>query len=101
MNIRYSQIEKKSQAASYLLAVLAVATALMMTLSLSRQAEMHWSAATSGQADQIVDSHLPVAISAPMTPSEKAQIIATPESTGNTSSILAPQIIAVPVPSVP
>lgn len=102
MNIHYSQVEKKSQAASYLLAALAIATALMMTLSLNRHAEIHWSAAaTSGQVDQTVDSHLPVAIPAPLPPAEQVQVIGAPELVADTQPISVPQVIPAPAPSVP
>ena len=102
MNIHFTQVERKSQLPSYLLAAFGIFTALMLTLSLSRQAEIHWPApSSSGQAVQTVDSSLPVAIPAPLPPAGQAQAAATPEPVGNSSSILVPQVIPAPYPSVP
>lgn len=102
MNIHFSQVERKSQFYSYLLAAFAVFTALMLTLSLSRHAELHWSLpSTSGQAVQIADDNLPVPIPAPLPPAGQTQAAARPEPVGNTSSIFVLQAVPAPAPSVP
>ena len=102
MNIHFSQVERRSQWSSYMLAAFAVFTVLMFALSLSRHAELHWSVrSVSVQATQIENSDVPVAIPAPLPPVEQAQPIATPEPAGSARSILVPQIVPVPVPSVP
>jgi hypothetical protein len=102
MNIHYPQVERKSQLSSYLLAAFAIFTVLMFALSLSRHAGLHWAVPTvTVQAAQAENSDLPVAIPAPPPPAEVTQPIVTPEPAGNTPSILVPQVIPVPAPSVP
>jgi hypothetical protein len=102
MNIHFSQVERKSQVFSYLLAAFAVFTALMLTLSLGRHAGMHWSApATSSQAIQTKDNHLPIAAPAPLPPAEQAQAVFTPEPAGTAPTILVPQAIPAPAPFMP
>ena len=102
MNIHFMQVERKSQVLSYLLAAFAVFTTSMLALSLGRHAEIHWSApATSSQAIQIVDQHLPVAVPAPLPPAGQAQAVLTPEPAGAAPAILVPQGIPAPAPSVP
>lgn len=102
MNIHFSQVERKSQFFSYLLAAFAVFTALMLTLSLSRHAEIHWSRpTTSGQAVQIADVNLPVPIPAPLPPAGQPQAADTPVPAGNPSSIFVPQAVPAPAPSMP
>ena len=102
MNIHFSQVERKSQVVSYLLAAFAVFTAFMLTLSLIRDAEFHWFVpSTAVQAVQTIGNDLPIAIPAPLPPAEEAPAIATPEPVGSSPSILVPQVIAAPMPSVP
>ena len=102
MNIHFSQVERKSQVFSYLLAAFAVFTASMLALSLGRHAAIHWSApVTSSQAIQIVDQHLPVAVPAPLPPAEQAQALLTPEPAGTAPAILVPQVIPAPAPFMP
>ena len=102
MNIHFVQVARKSQLASHLLAALAIFTALMFALSLSRHAELHWSIpSTARQVTQSVDSDLPIPVPAPLPPAEQAQTIATPGLAAETPSILVPQVIAVPMPSMP
>ena len=102
MNIHFMQVERKSQLPSYLLAAFGIFTALMLTLSLGRHAEIHWSApAASSQAILTVDQHLPVAVPAPLPPAGQAQSVLTPEPAGTATAILVPQVIPAPAPSVP
>jgi hypothetical protein len=100
MNIYYPQVERRSQLSSYLLAACAVFTVLMLALSLSRNAGMHWSVhSLSVQAVETEDSGLPVAIPAPLPPA--GQAVTTPEPAGSAPSVLIPQAIPAPLPSVP
>ena len=102
MNIHYSQVERRSPLSSYLLAACAVFTVLMLALSLSRDAGLHWSVPSiSVQAAQTEDSGLPVAIPAPLPPAGQAQAVTTPEPAGSAPSVLIPQAIPAPLPSVP
>jgi hypothetical protein len=102
MNIYYPQVERRSQLSSYLLAVCGVCTVLMLALSLSRDAGLHWAVpSVSVQAVEIEDSGLPVAIPAPLPPAGQAQAVTTPEPAGTAPSILIPQAIPAPLASVP
>ena len=102
MNIHFQQVEKKSQVFSYILAAFAVFTVLMLTLSFSRHTDLHLSIpSTSIQVVHSENTHLPVAIPAPLPPAEQAQTNATPEPFGNSQAVLVPQAIAAPMPSVP
>ncbi len=102
MNIHFAQVERGSPLSSYLLAAFAVFTALMLTLSLSRHADLHWSVpSTARQVAGSVDSDLPVPVPAPLPPAELTQSTVTPEPPGDSQSILMPQVIAVPMPSMP
>ena len=102
MNIHFQQVEKKSQMFSYVLVVFAVFMVLMLTLSLSRHFELHLSIpSVSLQAAHLENTNMPVAIPAPLPPAEQAQTIATPEPFGNSQTVLVPQAIAAPMPSVP
>ncbi len=98
MNIHFQQVEKKSQIFSYILVVFAVFVALMLTLSISRHFELQPSIPDISMP--AVHSE-PVAIPAPLPPAEQAQTIATPEPFGNSQTVLVPQAIAAPMPSVP
>lgn len=102
MNVHFLQVERKSQLSSYLLAAFAIFTVLMFALSLSRYVELHWSVPSlSVQTAQVANSDLPVAIPAPLPPAEQTLTIVTAEPAGSAPSILMPQVIPVPVPSVP
>ena len=102
MNIHFMQVERKSQLPSCLLAAFGIFTALILTLSLGRYAGIHWSApATSSQAIQIVDQHLPVAVPAPLPPAGQAQAVLTSESAGAVPAILVSQVIPAPAPFMP
>lgn len=101
MNIHFSQVERKTPFASYLLAAFAVFTMVMLVLSISRHAELHWSVpSTSGQVIQIIDNNLPLAVPAPLPPAEQAQAVLTPEPAGAAPGVLVPQAIPAPAPSV-
>ena len=102
MNIHFQQVEKKSQLFSYILAAFAVFTVVMLTLSISRHADLHLSIpSVSLQAVHSENTNLPVAIPAPLPPAEQAQTNATPEPFGNSQAVLVPLAIAAPIPSVP
>ena len=102
MNIDFVQVERRSQLSSYLLAAFAIFTVLMFALSLSRHAELHWSLpSTLRKAVQTTNSELPIPIPAPLAPTGQEQSLATNEPAAESQSILAPQVIAVPMPSVP
>jgi hypothetical protein len=102
MNIHFEQVERRSQVVSYLLAAFAVFTILMLTLSFVREAELHWSfSATSGQAVQVENNDLPVPIPAPLPPTGQEPSGVRHEPAAESPSILVPQVIAVPMPSVP
>ena len=102
MNIHFAQVERKVQLSSYLLAAFAIFTALMLALSLSRHADLHWSVpSTARQVTGSVDSDLPVPVPAPLPPADVTQSTVTPEPPGDSQSILMPQVIAVPMPSMP
>ena len=102
MNIHYPQVERRSQLSSYLLAAFAILMGLMFVMSLVRHVEIHWSVPSASiQTAQIENSDMPVVIPAPLPPAEQAQSIATPEPDMNAPSILMPQAIPAPAPSVP
>ncbi|HAX69378.1 MAG TPA: hypothetical protein PK152_01685 [Anaerolineales bacterium] len=102
MNIHFQPVEKKSLLSSYLLVAFATFTVLMLVLSMSRQVEIHFSVpAISIQAVQPVNSDLPVAVPAPMPPAEATTAISTPEPDWNAMSMVIPQAIPAPAPSVP
>ena len=101
MNIHFSQVERKTPFASYLLAAFAMFTVVMLALSFSRHAELHWSVpSTSGQVIHTVDNNLPITVPAPLAPAAPAQPAATPEPVGAGSAIPVPKAISAPVPSV-
>ena len=102
MNIHFPQGERRSQLSSHILTTFAILMALMFVLSLVRHIDPHWSIpSVSIQTTQIENSDMPVAIPAPLPPAEQTQAVVTPEPAGNAPSILAPQAIPAPVPSVP
>ena len=102
MNIHFPQVERKSQSFTHLLVVFAVFTILMMTLSLSRHVEFHWSIpSVSIQTAPIENRDALVTIPAPLPPAEATQAISTPEPDGHAISISIPQAIPAPVLSVP
>lgn len=102
MNIHFPQVERRSQLSSHLLAAFAILMGLMFVLSLGRHIEIHWPVpSVSIQTAQTGNSDIPVAIPAPTPPAEQAQSIVTPEPGGSATSILAPQAIPAPAPSVP
>lgn len=101
MNIHFSQVERKTPFASYLLAAFAVFTMVMLVLSFSRHAELHWSVpSTSGQLIHTVDDNLPLAVPAPLPPAEQALTSLTPEPAGAAPAMSVPQAVPAPAPSV-
>lgn len=102
MNIHFQQVERKSQVFSYMLAGIALFTMLMLALSFIRMAELRLSVpSVSSPTTQTEKTNIPAAIAAPMPPNEQVPSVATPEPAGNTQSILVPQIVPAPAPSVP
>ena len=102
MNIPYPQVERRSPLSSYLLAACAVFTVLMLALSLSRHAGLHWPVPSlSVQAAQTEDSGVPVAIPAPLPPAGQTHAVMTLEPAGSAPSVPMPQVIPAPLPSVP
>ena len=102
MNIHFQPVEKKSQLSSYLLAAFATFTVLLLVLNMSRQVEVHFSVPSiSIQAVQPVNRDLPVAVPAPLPPAEATTANSTPEPDGNAMSMVIPQAIPAPAPSVP
>ena len=102
MNIYFSQVVGKTPFASYLLAAFGVFTALMLTLSLSRHADLHWSVPSpSVQGIHAVENNVPAAVPAPLPPAGPSQPVATSEPAGAGMVILAPQAVPAPAPSVP
>lgn len=102
MNIHFPQTERKSHLVSQLLVAVVAFTLLMVALRVSRGVEIHFSIPSiSIQAVQPVNSDLPIAVPAPLPPAEQPQAIVTPEAAGNATSILVPQAIPAPAPSVP
>lgn len=102
MNIPFPQVERKSALFSYLLAAFAVFTLLMSSLSIIRMAELRLPVPVIDiHQAQTEKANLPVAIRAPIPPVEQVQLTVTPGPAGNTKSILVPQIVPVPAPSVP
>ncbi len=102
MNIPFPQVERKSHLISYLLAAFAVFTILMLSLSFIRMAELRLPVRSVDiyQA-QTEKADIPVAIPAPIPPVEQIHSIVTPGPAGNTKSILVPQSVPAPTPSVP
>jgi hypothetical protein len=102
MNIHIPQVERKSELFSYLLAAFAVFTLLMLSLSFIRMAELRLPVPSVDiYQPQTEKTNMPVAIPAPIPPVEQVQSIVTPEAAANTQSILVPQIVPAPAPSVP
>ncbi len=102
MNIHFPPVQRKSQLISYLLAIFTTFTMLMLTISLSHQAEIRLSApSVPAQAVQPADNDAPVAVRSSLPPTEMTQAISTPEPIGNVSLPPVPQAIHAPSPSVP
>ena len=99
MNAYVPQVEKRSQLFSYLLAVFAIITLMMLILSLSHYFENRWSMPSA--SSQVVHSEgsVPVAIPAPHPPAEQIQMSNTSLPSGSANPV--PQVVAIPVPSVP
>jgi len=99
MNIYVSQVEKRSQLFSYLLAAFAMCTALILILSFSQYLSHRWSmAAAYSEVVSTESVNIPVAIPAPLPPAEQIQISMTALPV---SANPVPQALPVPVPSVP
>lgn len=102
MNIHFPQVERKPQVFSYMLAVFALFTMLMLFLSFIRMFELRLSVPSiSVHTSQAENTNIPVAIPAPLPPVQQAQSFVTPELAGNTQTILVSEIIPAPAPSVP
>ena len=100
MNIHFSQVENRSQLFSYLLAAFAICTLLMLILSFSHYFEQRWSgSSTSAQVVHAESNNVPVAIPAPLPPAEQIQMSNISLPSGGANPV--PQVVAIPVPSVP
>jgi hypothetical protein len=100
MNIHFSQIERRSQLFSYLLVAFAICTLMMLILSFSRYFENRWTMpSASAQMVYSESASVPVAIPAPHPPAEQIQISITFMPSGGENPV--PQVVAIPVPSVP
>lgn len=100
MNIYFSQVERRSQLFSGLLATFAIYTVVMLILSFNHYFE-HRSpmlSSTSSQVVQTEGNHVPVAIPAPLPPAEQIQISITQMADGGEKPV--PQVVPIPVPSV-
>jgi hypothetical protein len=101
MNIHFSQVERRSQLFSYLLAAFALYTVMMLILSLNNYFE-HRGTMLSSNSSQVAhteSSSVPVVIPAPLPPTDQIQIIVTPLPSIGSNPI--PQAVPVPAPSVP
>lgn len=102
MNIQFPQVDRRSQLSSHILTAFAICMAAMLVLSLVRHIEIRWSIPyVSAQTAQIEHNNMVIAIPAPLPPAEATQAISTPKPDGNAMSILIPQAIPAPAPSVP
>ena len=102
MNIHFPQTERKSHLVSQLLVAVIAFILLIVALRVSHGVEIKFSVPSiSIQAVQPANSDVPVAIPVPLPPAEQPQAIVTPEAAGNATSILVPQAIPAPAPSVP
>jgi len=100
MNIHFPQVEKRSQLSSYLLAAFAICTLTMLVLSFSHFFENRWSMpSVSSQVVHAESNIVPVAIPAPVPPTDQIQISVTPLPSVGENPV--PQAVPVPVPSVP
>lgn len=100
MNTYFPQGEKRSQLSSYLLAAFAICTLMMLILSFSRFSENRWSMPSI--ASEVVTTEsasMPVAIPAPVPPPDQLQMSVTPLPAGSVNPV--PQVVPVPLPSVP
>lgn len=98
MNIYISQVEKRSPLFSYLLALFAICTMLMLVLNFSRFFENRWDMTfSSSQAVPAESVSIPVAIPAPMPPADQIQVSAVPLP-GFENPV--PQVVPAPIPSV-
>lgn len=99
MNIYFPQVEKRAHLFSYLLAVFAICTALMLMLSFTNYFAHRWSmSSVSSEVVSTESAGMPVAIPAPLPPAEQIQVSMT-TSPANTNPV--PQAVPVPMPSVP
>ena len=99
MNIYFPQAEKRSQLFSYLLAAFAICTLMLLILSFSRFFENRWSMPSASSQVVHSESSVPVPIPAPLPPADQIEVSIAPLSSGSANPV--PQIIPVPVPSVP
>jgi hypothetical protein len=100
MNTYFPQVEKRSHLSSYVLAVFAICTLLMLVLSFSRFFENRWSMPSVPSGVVTTESaNMPVAIPAPVPPTDQVQMSVTPLPAGSLNPV--PQVVPVPVPSVP
>ena len=100
MNIYVPQVEKRFQLSSYLLAAFAICTLMMLILSFSHYFENRWTMpSASSQVVPAESTSVPVPIPAPLPPAEQIQMSNTSLPSGSANPV--PQVVAIPVPSVP
>ena len=100
MNTYFLQVEKRSQWSSYLLAAFALITMLMLILSFSHFFAQRGNVHLTSPAVVLTESSgAPVAIPAPVPPTQQIQIATAALPSMSASSV--PQAVANPVPSVP
>ena len=101
MNSHFSQVERRSHLFSYLLAAFAIYTVWMLVLSFNHYFEQRGTmlSSSSSQGAHTESSNVPVAIPAPHPPVE--QIQASNSSMPALNANPVPQVVPIPVPSVP
>ena len=99
MNTYFLQVEKRSQLSSYLLAAFAICTLIMLILSFNQSLENRWSMPSASSQVVHSESSVPVAIPAPLPPAEQIQMSNTSLPSGGANPV--PQVVPIPVPSVP
>lgn len=100
MNIHFRQFDRRSQLFPYLLAAFAVCAVMLLILSLSQSFKDHWNMpSASSQAVHSESNGVPVPIPAPPAPAEQIQAanISLPSNSANP----IPQVVVIPMPSVP
>ena len=100
MNIYFLQVEKRSQLFSYLLAAFAICMVLMLVLSFNQSFANRWAMpSASSQVVRAESNNVPVPIPAPQPPAEQLQLANASVPADGENPV--PQVIAIPVPSVP
>ena len=100
MNTYFSQVEKRPQFFSYLLAVFAICTVTMLILNFSHFFENSWTIpSASSEVVHSESTSMLVAIPAPRPPEEQIQMSITSLPSGGANPV--PQAVPISAPSVP